>query len=178
MNRLTTRIGATAAGLAVCAGILTGCGSGQITQTSTQEAGVNGMSANFSNIALRNVHLQAVQAGDFLQPGRTVPLWFVAANNSPDTGDRLLRVTSDVGEVKLTGDTAIAANRALIVGGSMDQATAMGDTTPAASSQAGAEVTLTQPITNGLSYNFTFEFERAGKATIPVPISAGESPRG
>jgi hypothetical protein len=119
-----------------------------------------------------------VQAGDFLQPGRTVPLWFVAANNSPDTGDRLLRVTSDVGEVKLTGDTAIAANRALIVGGSMDQATAMGDTTPAASSQAGAEVTLTQPITNGLSYNFTFEFERAGKATIPVPISAGESPRG
>lgn len=168
MNRLTTRTCAATAVLAAFGVILTGCGSGQITQTSTQESGVNGMSATLDNIALRNVHLKASQTSDFLKPGRTVPLVFVAANDSADVNDRLLAVTSDVGEVKLTGDTTIPANRALIVG-SGDDVTAMGSTTP-----VGADVTLTQPITNGLAYKFTFEFEKAGKATVAVPISAGE----
>lgn len=169
MTRLTTRICAATAALAACGVILTGCSSGQITQTSTQESGVNGMSATLNNIALRNVHLKASQTSDFLKPGRTVPLVFVAANDSADVNDRLLAVTSDVGEVKLTGDTTIPANRALIVGGSGDDVAAMGSTTP-----VGADVTLAQPITNGLAYKFTFEFEKAGKATIAVPISAGE----
>ena len=169
MNRLTTRISTATAALAASGVILTGCGTGQITQTSTQQSGVNGMSATLGNIALRNVHLKASQTSDFLKPGRTVPLAFVAANDSPDTADRLLAVTSDVGEVKLTGDTSIPANRALIVGGSADDVAAMGSSTP-----VGADVTLAQPITNGLNYKFTFEFEKAGKATIAVPISAGE----
>ena len=169
MNRLTTRICAATVALAASGVILTGCGTGQITQTSTQQSGVNGMSATIGNIALRNVHLKASQTGDFLKPGRTVPLVFVAANDSPDTGDRLLAVTSDVGEVKLSGDTSIPANGALVVGGSTDDVAAMGSTTP-----VGADVALAQPITNGLNYKFTFEFEKAGKATIAVPISAGE----
>ena len=168
MNRLTTRICAATAGLAACGVLLTGCSSGQITQTSTQESGVNGMSATIKNIALRNVHLNASQTSDFLQPGRTVPLVFVAANDSAEVNDRLVAVTSEVGEVKLTGDTTIPALRALIVG-SGDEVAAMGSATP-----VGATVTLAQPITNGLSYKFTFEFEKAGKATIAVPISAGE----
>ena len=173
MNRLTTRICAATAGLAACGVILTGCSSGQITQTSTQESGVNGMSATIKNIALRNVHLKASQTSDFLKPGRTVPLVFVAANDSADFSDRLLAVTSDVGEVNLTGDTTIPANGALIVGGSGDDVTAMGSATPAAT-RVGADVTLAHPITNGLNYKFTFEFEKAGKATVAVPISAGE----
>jgi copper(I)-binding protein len=40
-----------------------------------------------------------------------------------------------------------------------------------------AEVTLAQPITNGLTYNFTFDFEKAGEAKVAVPISAGAAPR-
>ena len=40
-----------------------------------------------------------------------------------------------------------------------------------------AEVTLSKPITNGLTYNFTFNFEKAGQTTVAVPISAGENPR-
>ena len=169
MNRLTTRICAATAVLAACGVILTGCSSGQITQTSTQESGVNGMSATVKNIALRNIHLKASQTGDFLKPGRTVPLIFVAANTSADVSDRLLAVTSDVGEVALTGDTAIPANRALIVGSSDDGVAPMSSVTT-----AGAVVTLAQPITNGLAYKFTFEFEKAGTATVAVPISAGE----
>ena len=36
---------------------------------------------------------------------------------------------------------------------------------------------LSKPITNGLTYDFTFTFEKAGETTIEVPISAGEAPR-
>ena len=42
---------------------------------------------------------------------------------------------------------------------------------------AKAMVDLSKPITNGLTYNFTFTFQKAGEITVPVPISAGEAPR-
>lgn len=158
MNRLPNRLFAASAGLAASALILTGCGSGQISQTADQEPAVNGTSANANNIALRNVHLQATQTSGFLQPGQVLPLVFVAANNSPDADDRLVSVTSEVGTVALTGDATIPAGAALVAGA-----------TPAV-----AGVTLTQPITNGLSYPFTFTFEKAGWTTVSVPLAAGE----
>jgi hypothetical protein len=48
---------------------------------------------------------------------------------------------------------------------------AAGGATPAT-----AAVTLTKPITNGLTYMFTFNFDKGGAATVAVPISAGEGP--
>ena len=161
MNRLTNRLTATTAGLAAFGLLLTGCGSGQISQTAGQEAAVNGMSANLKNIALRNVHLQSSQSGDYLQPGRIVPLVFVAANDSPDVNDKLVGISSDVGNVVLTGDGSIAAGSALVAG------VGGGET---------AQVTLTKPITNGLSYNFTFDFEtieirHAWRASSPQPYT-------
>lgn len=64
VNRLTNRLVAASAGLAACGLILTGCGAGQISQTADQQSAVNGATANIANIALRNVHIQAVQSGD------------------------------------------------------------------------------------------------------------------
>jgi hypothetical protein len=162
VNRLTNRLTVATAGLAACGLLLTGCGSGQISQTADQEAAVNGMSANIKNITLRNVYLQTTQSGDYLQPGRIVPLMFVAANSSPDTNDKLVAISSDVGNVALTGDGSIPAGSALVSGSGSGQS---------------AAVTLTKPITNGLSYNFTFEFEKAGRTTVAVPIAAGEGAR-
>ena len=172
MNRLKNRLFVGSAGLAACGLILTGCSAGQISQSANQESAVNGTSATAKNIALRNVHLLAVQTGDYLQPGRTVPLVFVAANSSPDVNDKLLGITSDVGAVALTGDSALPAGAALFVGSAMGHVEAMGSATP-----ASAEVTLSKPITNGLTYNFTFTFDKAGQITVAVPISAGETPR-
>lgn len=174
MNRLSNRlVGATAA-LAAGGLLLTGCGSGQISQTANQESAVNGSTATVKNIALRNVHLQAVQTGDFLKPGRTVQLMFVAANNSPDVNDKLVGISTDVGSVDVSGPTSIPANSRLVVGSPDGQ-----DEIEALSSAEAttAEVTLSQPITNGLTYTFTFDFEKAGQATVAVPISAGNSPR-
>ena len=132
---------------------------------------MNGISANAKHIALRNVHLLAVQSSDYLQPGRTVPLVFLAANDSSDVNDKLVGITSDIGSIALTGDGSIPAGSALVVGSAPGQTEAMGSTTAPT-----AEVTLSKPITNGLSYNFTFTFDKAGQITVAVPISAGELP--
>jgi copper(I)-binding protein len=174
VNRLTNRLVAASAGLAACGLILTGCGAGQISQTADQQSAVNGSTANVGQIALRNIHLQAVQTGDTLKPGRTIELIFVAANISPDANDKLVSISSDVGTVSLTGDTAIPAGSSLIVGTAdgQSEATAMGS-----AEAAKAEVTLTQPISNGLTYKFTFSFSKAGQGTVEVPISAGGAPR-
>ncbi len=169
MNRLTNRLVAASAGVAACGLILTGCSAGQIAQTATQEAAVNGTSATVKSIALRNVHIQASQTSDFLQPGSTVPLLFVAANDSPDVPDKLVSITSDIGSIALSGDAAIPANGALVVGAKGGAAEPMGT-----AASPAAEVTLAKPITNGLTYHFPFTFEKAGATTVAVPISAGK----
>lgn len=172
MNRLTNRLAPMAAGLTACGLLLTGCGAGQISQTADQQAAVNGMSANVKSIALRNVHLQATQTGDFLQPGRILPLVFVAANNSADVNDKLVSITSDAGTVALAGNTSIPAGQALV----LSAAAPVQSTDPTVQPTVpSAQVTLTKPITNGLSYNFTFDFEKAGKTTVAVPLAAGEN---
>lgn len=175
MNRFSNRLFAASVGLAAGALILTGCGAGQISQTATQHAAVNGTNGTAGEIALRNVHLQAEQTSDFFEPGQVVPLVFLAANNSPDVDDKLVSISSDVGTVALAGDAAVPAGEALNValkGETQTMGSAAGSATPAT-----ATVTLTKPITNGLTYMFTFNFDKAGSTTVAVPISAGEGPR-
>ena len=180
MNRLNTRLSAGTAGLAACGLVvvatLTGCSAGQLAQTATQEPAVNGTSGLVRHVALRNVHLQAVQTGDYLEPGRSVELMLVASNDSPDIDDKLVGITSDVGTVTVTGDTELPAAGVLIVGAPNGQDVTPLDTVEAADA-ASATVDLAKPITNGLTYNFTFNFEKAGQTTLAVPISAGDAPR-
>lgn len=179
MNRFEMRAPAMTFGLAACAlaaaVVLSGCGVGQVSQTSVIEPAVNGTRATLKNITLRNVHLRAPQVGDYLQPGRNIELLLLATNESPVTSDKLLGITSDIGTVTLTGDGSIPANGVLVVGTPDGQATPL-DKVEAADA-AKATVALAKPITNGLTYDFTFTFEKAGQARVPVPISAGEAPR-
>ena len=179
MDRFKPRTSAVAAGLAAC-GLaatvaLSGCSAGQVSGMATQEPAVNGTSANVGPISLRNVHLRAAQSTDYVQPGRDVELLFVAVNNSPDVNDKLVSITSDVGKVTLTGDTSVPANGVLAVGEPDGQIAPLESAEKA--DVAKAAVALSTPITNGLTYKFTFDFEKAGETTATVPISAGESPR-
>jgi copper(I)-binding protein len=173
------RVRGLTAGLAACglaaAVALSGCGAGQVSQTATQEPGVNGTSAGVGQIAIRNIHLRAAQASDYVQPGRDVELLFVAVSNSPDVNDKLVSITSDVGTVSLTGDTSIPANGVLVVGKADGQPEPLENAGLAEGAEA--KVALSKPITNGLTYNFTFDFQKAGETTVAVPISAGEAPR-
>jgi hypothetical protein len=172
------RIPAAVSGLAVscllAAPALAGCGAGQIAQTSIQEPSVNGAAGQIGQLALRNVYLRAEQTSDFLRPGQSVDLVFVATNQSPDVEDRLSRVTSDVGTVTLTGDARLPASGALIVGNRAGPDIKAVDAAEAADA-AKATVALTKPISNGLTYPFTFDFERAGSVRLDVPISASET---
>ncbi|WP_019972114.1 hypothetical protein [Mycobacterium sp. 141] len=175
MNRFTLRasVGVAACGLAAAAA-LTACGAGQVSQTATQEPAVNGVNAQAGQVSLRNVHLRAPQQTDYVQPGSPAELLFVAANGSADDDNKLTSITSDIGDVALTGDTTVPANGVLVVG-EPDGQTAPLEKVEAADAVT-AKVTLTKPITNGLLYNFTFNFER-GATTVAVPISAGDQPR-
>lgn len=179
MNRFKSRSSAVTAAFAACglaaAAALSGCSAGQLAQTASQEAAVNGTSATVGNITLRNVHLRAPQKTDYVQPGSEVELLFVASNESPDTADQLTSITSDFGTVSLTGNTSLPARDVLIVGEPDGQIAPLEATETV--DAAKAMVDINKPITNGLTYNFTFNFEKAGQTTVAVPISAGEAPR-
>jgi copper(I)-binding protein len=180
VNRIRTRTSAMTAGLAA-GGLavmvtLAGCGAGQVAQTAAQQPAINGTAATFGKIDLRNVHLRAAQKSAYIQPGDPVELLFVAANGSAADGDRLVSITSDVGAVALVGDAVVRPGGTLVVG-TPDQQISPLDATEGAGT-AEAAVVLTKPITNGLTYPFTFTFERSGQQTVQVPIAAGEgSPR-
>jgi copper(I)-binding protein len=179
VTRFKPRTSAVTAGLAAsglaAAVALSGCGAGQVSQTATQEPAVNGTSATVGAISLRNIHLRAAQSGDYVQPGHNVELLFVAVNGSPDVNDKLVSITSDIGTVNVSGDTSIPANGVLVVGEPDGQIAPLESAEKA--DAAKAKVALSKPITNGLTYNFTFDFEKAADTTVSVPISAGEQPR-
>jgi copper(I)-binding protein len=173
----------SAAALAAC-GLsaviaLSGCSAGQIAQTASQQPAVNGTLAwvgdPTTGVALRNLHVRAPQTGDYVRPGSDAELLFVAVNESVEKPDRLVSVTSNIGTVNLTGDLRVPAGGTLIVGTPDGTPSAL-DATEGADT-AEATVALTQPISNGLNYPFTFTFERSGQKEVVVPISAGESPR-
>jgi hypothetical protein len=111
-----------------------------------------------------------VQTSDFLQPGRTVDLALVAVNQSPDTTDNLVGITSEIGTVTVSGDTRLPAGGMLFIGEPEGKYVAPGPID--SNTAARATITLAKPISNGLNYNFTFNFDKAGQATMLVPISA------
>lgn len=159
------------AGISLIAATLSGCGAGQISQTASQEPAVNGNRLTINNVALRDIRIQAQQrTGAFLQPGKSVNLVMVAVNESPDVTDRLLGISTDIGTVTVTGDSQLPAGGMLFVGTPDGEKVAPGPlpSNPA----ANATVVLNKPISNGLLYNFTFNFEKAGQASVMVPISA------
>jgi copper(I)-binding protein len=183
VNRQRSRAFAVTSGLSACglaaAVVLTGCSAGQVSQTAVQEPAINGTSTwagdPTSGVALRNVHLRAPQNSDYVQPGSKVDLLFVAVNESAADPDRLVSITSDVATVAISGNATVPPAGTLVVGTADGQPSPLDATERADTVQA--DVTLTKPISNGLTYDFTFKFERSGEATVAVPISAGETPR-
>jgi copper(I)-binding protein len=175
----SSRVAALAATGLIGALALAGCSAGQISQTASQESAVDGNAAVINNppssIALRNVRIQAQQNTDFLHPGANVDLVLVVVNQSPDVADKLVGITTDIGKVTVTGDATLPAGGTLFVGTPSGQNNKAVNAVEAADS-VKATVALSKPITNGPNYNFTFNFEKAGSVSLPVPISAPEGP--
>jgi copper(I)-binding protein len=175
-SRRSVRRAAFAAGAVIGAVTITACSAGQLSQTSMQQSAVDGNAAVVNNVALRNVHIQALQTGDFLRPGATVDLVLVAVNQSPDVADKLVGVTTDIGKVTVTGDPTLPPSGVLFFGNQNGQSK-NADHAIEAGDSVKATVALTKPITNGPNYDFTFTFEKAGSVSVAVPISAPDGPR-
>ncbi|HEX4586458.1 MAG TPA: hypothetical protein VH185_00630 [Mycobacterium sp.] len=135
---------------------------------------VNGSMVDLNDIALRNIRIRAEQTGPVVQPGRNVELALVATNQSPLRADTLVAVTSGIGNVTLAGNTAIPVGGILIVD-SPERAHAGALETPQPVNAATATVMLSKPITNGLTYDLTFEFAHAGEATVGVPVVSADT---
>ena len=175
-SRRSARVAALVAGGLIGAVALAGCSAGQVSQTAVQQSAVDGNQAVINNVALRNVRIQALQTGDFLRPGATLDLVLVVVNQSPDVTDKLVGITTDIGKVTVTGDPTLPAGGTLFVGAPNGQNQKAVDAVEDAAA-VKATVALAKPITNGPNYNFTFDFEKAGRVTVAVPISAPEGPR-
>jgi copper(I)-binding protein len=102
---------ALAAGLGLVA---VGCSAGQVTQTDTQVAAVDGASGNAGPIAVRNAMLAFPADGNRYKDGEDAPLTFVIAN-SGSTPDKLLSIKSEASEAEaeIVGSKDIPAQYAL-----------------------------------------------------------------
>ena len=158
----------------IAAAALSGCSAGQQSQTAVMQPAVNGSMADLNDIALRNIRIRAEQTGYAVPPGKSVDLALVATNQSPVTADTVVAITSGIGKVTLVGNTAIPAGGILIVD-SPDRANAGALATVKPVNAATATVILGKPITNGLTYDFTFEFAHAGLASVGVPVVSADT---
>ncbi|WP_433661336.1 hypothetical protein ACQPW1_03490 [Nocardia sp. CA-128927] len=100
-RRRMVPVAALAAGAAIA---LTGCSSGQISQTADQVAAINGNHADVGKIALRNVHIVFPAQGteyNNTKGGKAI-IALSIINNSPSVPDELTSLTTDLGTVKIT----------------------------------------------------------------------------
>lgn len=137
-------------GLAV---LVTGCGAGQITQTDTQQSGVNGANANAGPIALRDVQLAAPAGQQGTYPPGSNAVLIATIVNTGLTSDSLVKVTTPAAaSVTIDGSAAggaqLPGNFAVASGQDPDDATSIVPGTPApalASTSASSPSSVTPP---------------------------------
>jgi copper(I)-binding protein len=176
LNAPTRRV-ATAVALAAAAAIsLSACSAGQITQTATQVAAVNGNYANQGDISLRNVHILYPDSEEYsLEPGGKAALAFTAVNNNEEQADRLTKITTDAADsVTIAGEVGgriIKPQTSL--GAGTRAATVLDD--PEDPTQLILVVLndINEGVYPGLTVPITFSFERAGDIVVSVPVDAG-----
>ncbi|MGC0362183.1 copper(I)-binding protein [Rhodococcus sp. 27YEA15] len=188
--RKPTRRVATAIALAAGAAIaLSACSSGQVSQTAVQQAAVNGNTANVGELALRNVHIAYPSSEEYsIEPGGNAVLAFTIVNESNETTDKLIRISTDYAARVIageeTGGLTIKPQSSLQAGQvPADQsAVDLADTqikNKDENSDAPSALTLVvledikAGVRPGLTVPVTFTFEKAGPVTLDVPVDAG-----
>lgn len=148
---------------------LAGCSAGQITQTDSQVAAVDGAFGDAGeDLALRDVRIPYPASANGSYPtGSSVPVLLTIANQGTIT-DELLTVTSPAaGQVLVLGTTTIppGTNVTSTLGATQP-------TSPLVVGQLRIVLNTTRPLPAGLNTPVTFVFRNAGKVTLPVPIAA------
>lgn len=167
------------AAVALAAGatlMLSACGAGQISQTATQVAAINGNQATSGDIALRNVHVVYPNSEEFsIEPGGDAQLAFTAVNLSESKSDRLKDIKTDfAGSVKIDekdGTREVKPQSAL---GAGNPDVSVPEEAPEHVSLI--DVTLEdirEGVRPGLTFPVIFTFENAGDIVVQVPVDAG-----
>lgn len=171
----------TVAALAAAAGIaLTGCSAGQHTQTSSQAAAINGNHANVGDIALRNVHIVYPEATAEHDKGGKAVIALSIVNNSETVTDELTSVSTDLGQIKITGPAGDAKfvlkpQQTVVVGPSTAAPAAAGDhhAAPSAAPTTTAAPTSTPAAPTGAAGHDTPSIDPAkNPATIEITALA------
>jgi copper(I)-binding protein len=186
---------ALATGLGLAAA---GCSAGQITQTDTQVAVVNGASGQVGSIAVRDAQFAFPVSAKEYKSGDEAPIVVTIVNNGT-SADKLLSVTSDLGgpaalsgDVELEPQTAIASLFAELDRSSSARSTPSVTSTPsgsssaspssstaasssaAASSSSGQSVTATSTPTSGSAASSSAASSSASSSTTRQPSSSAE----
>ncbi len=124
---LSSALTKTVLGIGLAA-VLAGCGAGQITQTDTQLAGINGANGNAGPIALRDVQLAYPPNKQGVYPPGSNAMLIVTVVNTGLTPDTLVRVTSPAVTSVLingsaTGTVTLPDNFAVSSGSDPDDST-------------------------------------------------------
>jgi copper(I)-binding protein len=165
--RVSLTIAARIVACCAAALALVGCGAGQITQTDTQVAAVNGTSGDVGPfIALRDVLLPspAYPAGTY-PVGSAVPV-VVTIINGGDQPDELVAVTSPAGQALVLGATQIPPGATVL-----STAGSARPSSPLVVGELRIVLTPTRPLHAGLTTPITFQFRNAGKQTLQVPMA-------
>lgn len=163
------------AGLALA--MVAGCGVGQNTQMSRQEAAVNGGNGDAGTIAVRNAAL-AYPDGDehFYPTGSDAELVATIANTGRDDDELISASTPAATSVEIEGQRGLPAQRTLRA------VAADGDTKNAKAGLANSEIRITlkdfaEDVKPGRTIQLTLLFRMAGEVTIDVPIAAPDEGR-
>jgi copper(I)-binding protein len=158
--------------------LVTGCGAGQITQTDTQVAAINGTSAGVGTIAIRNAEVSYPETdgdGPAVYPPNSdaqTTMWLV---NQGYEADELVSARTDAAsQVVIEGSRVVPAQRTLVIG----------TDAPATSEPAGDPTRgtltlqgLTRELRPGQMVEITLTFRDAGPVTFEMPVTVPDEPR-
>ncbi|HEU0129273.1 MAG TPA: copper chaperone PCu(A)C [Pseudonocardiaceae bacterium] len=174
-HRLMRRRFAVTALIAACcasAPSLVGCSAGQITQTDSQVAAVDGAFADVGDsIALRDVLIPAPPNSNGTYPaGSSVPVLLTIINQGT-RADRLIAVTSPVASQVLVLGTTTIPPGTNVTSTAGSASAGVQSQSPLVVGQLRIVLSTTQPLRAGLNTPVTFVFENAGSVTLPVPMA-------
>ncbi|MDQ4092114.1 MAG: copper chaperone PCu(A)C [Actinomycetota bacterium] len=168
------RLAVTALVAACCASApsLVGCSAGQITQTDSQVAAVDGTHADVGqSIALRDVLITAPPHANGTYPaGSSVPVLLTIVNQGT-RADRLINVTSPAASQVLVLGTTTIPPGTNVTSTAGSASAGVQPQSPLVVGQLRIVLTTSQPLRAGLNTPITFVFENAGTVTLPVPMA-------
>jgi copper(I)-binding protein len=156
--------------------LLSGCGAGQLAQTSEQVAAVGGTGGVVGDVAVRNAEIAwpagLAPTGAVYRKGGEALVEMVIVNDG-GAADRIVSASSEAGsQVVVTGEQVLAPQLPLVAGDEGDVSAI-----PGAKRITVQIAGLREDVVAGRTYPLTLVFEKAGPLTVDLPVAVPTVPR-